>query len=160
MATHIIYGSDGGMTRSVAKKIAKKIDAEVFDIKTATVAHFEDCDLLILGAPTYDVGELQDDWKSGINTLKSANLNGKKVALFGLGDQMTYPDSFADAVGILYDALDGKNAELVGKTSTDGYEFSESRAVHDGSFVGLIIDQDSQSGQTAKRIEAWTSQLA
>lgn len=159
MKTHIIYGSDGGATRSVAKKIAKKITAEVFDISTARVADFEDCDLLILGAPTYDIGELQDDWKTGIATLKAANLAGKKVALFGLGDQMSYPDSFADAVGTLYDTVSGKDAEIIGQTATDGYAFEASKAVRDGAFVGLIIDQDSQSGKSAERIENWTSRL-
>ncbi|MEF2071375.1 flavodoxin FldA [Consotaella aegiceratis] len=159
MTKHVIYGSDSGATRGIAKKIAAKLDAEVFDVKRVTVAEFENCDLLVLGVPTYGDGTLQDDWDAALDTLRAANLEGKKVALFGLGDQMGYPDTFVDAIGILYDELIEKQAEIIGQTATDGYEFEDSLAVRDGVFVGLALDQDNQSSMSTNRIAAWTSQL-
>jgi flavodoxin I len=159
MAVHIIYGSDSGRTRAAAGKIAAKLDAKVINVRTAAIADFEGCDLLVLGSPTYSEGELQTDWDKGIDVLRQADLTGKRVALFGLGDQSTYPDSFAGALGLLHDAVLEKGAEMVGFTDTEGYEFEASNAVRDGRFVGLVLDQDNQGAKSDKRIAAWTSQI-
>ena len=159
MTVHVIYGSDSGRTRAAAGKIAAKLDGKVIDIKDASTDDFEGCDLLVLGVPTYGIGELQSDWEEGIDTLNAAELSGKKVALFGLGDQAGYPDSFVDAIGTLYDALIEKGANVVGFTDTKGYEFEGSTAVRDDKFVGLVLDQDNQAGKSEKRIAAWTSQI-
>lgn len=159
MATTLIYGSDSGATRAVANKIAKKIPAKVLDIKAATTADFEDCDLLILGIPTYGGGELQADWDERLDLLKDADLTGKKVALFGLGDQATYPDTFQDAMGSLYDIVVEKGAEVVGYADNEDFEFEGSTALRDGRFVGLALDQDNQSSKSEKRINAWIARL-
>lgn len=159
MATTLIYGSDSGATRAVANKIAKKIPAKVLDIKAATTADFEDCDLLILGIPTYGGGELQADWDERLDLLKDADLTGKKVALFGLGDQATYPDTFLDAMGALYDVVVEKGAEVVGSADNEDFEFEGSTALRDGRFVGLALDQDNQSSKSEKRINAWIARL-
>ncbi|RMF69726.1 MAG: flavodoxin FldA, partial [Cyanobacteria bacterium J069] len=42
---------------------------------------------------------------------------------------------------------------------TDGYDFNESKAVRDGKFVGLAIDEDNQSDLTTERIQSWVAQL-
>lgn len=159
MSVTIIFGSDGGATRGVASKISKKCQGRSVDIKNATTDDFENCHLLILGSPTYGDGTLQTDWEDNIDTLRSANLKGKKVALFGTGDQATYPLSFQDAMGILYDEVSALGANVIGFTETAGYDFIESTAVRDGKFVGLALDQDTQSGMTEKRVTAWLSQV-
>lgn len=159
MNVTIIYGSDGGATKAVASRIAKKIQGRTVNIAAAKTADFEDCDLLILGAPTYGAGDLQSDWEANLDTLKAANLNGKKVALFGTGDQVSYAESFVDAMGTLYDQVVAQGGVVVGFTDTDGYEHSASTAERDGRFVGLALDQDNQSSQSDKRITAWISHL-
>lgn len=159
MTVHVIYGSDSGRTRAAAGKIAAKLDGKVINVRDATTADFEGCDLLVLGSPTYDEGNLQADWVDGVDVLAASNLAGKKVALFGLGDQASYPDNFVDAIGTLYDAVIEKGAEVVGFTDTKGYEFEGSTAVRDGQFVGLVLDQDNQAGKSEKRIASWTSQI-
>jgi flavodoxin fldA len=83
------------------------------------------------------------------------DLKGKKVAIFGLGDQKNYPDNFVDGMGILADAFQKAGAELVGFTSTDGYTFNQSRAVRGEKFCGLVIDQENQAQLTSKRIADW-----
>ena len=50
-------------------------------------------------------------------------------------------------------------AEVIGFTETAGYDYIESTAVRDGKFVGLALDQDTQSGMTEKRVTAWLSHL-
>lgn len=159
MTVHVIYGSDSGRTKAAAGKIAAKLNAKIINVRDATAADFEGCDLLVLGSPTYGEGDLQTDWETGVDVLAEADLTGKKVALFGLGDQNTYPDSFVDAIGTLYDAVAGKGAEVVGFTDTKGYEFEGSTAVRDGQFVGLVLDQDNQAAKSEKRIASWTSQI-
>lgn len=159
MIVNVIFGSDGGATKGVASKISKKAQGKSIDIKAATKADFENCDLLILGSPTYGDGTLQTDWEENIDKLREANLAGKKVALFGTGDQATYPDSFVDAMGILFDEVTEKGATVVGFTDTAGYDYTGSTAERDGKFVGLALDQDGQSGMTEKRVTAWLAAL-
>lgn len=159
MAVTIIYGSDGGATKAVASRIAKRLDAKVVNVASAKVDDFENCSLLILGVPTYADGELQCDWEDNIDTLKSANIADKKVALFGLGDQEEYPASFLDAMGLLYEQVTEQGGDVIGFTSIDDFAFSKSRAQRDGKFVGLALDEDNQSGKTAERISSWISQI-
>lgn len=159
MEVKVVYGSDSGTTKSVASRIAKRMNGTAIDVIDATASDFESCDLLILGVPTYGDGELQADWEDNLETLKSADISGKRVALFGLGDQETYPDSFLDAMGILYDEVLEQGAEVIGFTDTADFTFSQSRAQRDGQFVGLALDEDTQSGQTGSRITSWISQL-
>ena len=44
---------------------------------------------------------------------------------------------------------------MLGAWPTAGYEFAHSRAVVDGRFVGLALDQHLQHLQTDARIESW-----
>lgn len=159
MSVTIIFGSDGGATRGVASRISKKCQGRCVDIKDATTSDFENCTLLILGSPTYGDGTLQSDWEEHIEKLRTADIKGKRVAIFGTGDQQTYPLSFVDAIGILYEEVSALGAEVVGFTETAGYDYSGSAAERDGKFVGLALDLDTQSSMTEKRVTAWLSQL-
>lgn len=164
MVVHVIFGSDGGATKALASKIAtacqtRGLASKAIDIKAATAADFEACDLLILGSPTYGDGTLQTDWEEHFEKLVSARLAGKTVALFGTGDQATYPSSFVDAMGILYDQVVAQGARVVGFTDTSGYDYLQSAAERDGRFVGLALDQDTQSSKTDKRVTEWLAQL-
>ena len=160
MKVTVIYGTDNGNTQNAALQIASQLGGKVFDITSVAISDFEDCDLLILGTPTYGFGDLQGDWDVHLNLLKEVSLSGKKVALFGLGDQASYSDSFVDALGILYDAVTEEGATVVGATSTNGYEFNESRAVRNGQFVGLVLDEDNQPTESEQRIASWVAQLS
>ncbi len=157
----IFYGSSTGNTESVAQMIQEQFgaDAEVFDIADADMDQVKGYTNIIFGSSTWGVGDLQDDFEEFIENFEGADLNGKAVAIFGCGDQESYADSFVDAIGEIYEALEGTGCDLVGKISTDGYEYDESRAEKDGKFVGLAIDEDNQSDETADRVSAWVEQL-
>jgi flavodoxin I len=157
----IFYGSSGGNTENIARNIAKKLgvgDGDVHDVAKAGAGDLVPYDTLLFGSSTWGLGDLQDDWEGFIKAVASADLSGKKVALFGCGDSQSYPDTFCNAVGAIYNAVKDR-ATVVGFTETDGYSFDESEAVAGGQFVGLIVDEDNESNLTGERIDRWVAQL-
>ncbi|MBQ5541375.1 MAG: flavodoxin [Bacteroidales bacterium] len=160
--TVIIYGSTTGNAASAAQTIAEKLGsgAVVKEAGSASKSDLTDFDNIILGSSTWGDGELQDDWYTFLPTIKEAGLSGKTVAVFGVGDQFSYSDTFVNAMGELYEAAKSAGAKIIGATSTDGYSFNESSAVKDGKFVGLALDYDNQSDLSDDRIAAWVAQIS
>lgn len=160
MKTLIVYGSSGGNCESVAEKIAEQLeDAKLVDIADLDMSELESADKVILGSSTWGDGDLQDDWEDVWDDFCEVDFNGKTVALFGIGDQEGYEDSFLGAMAHLYTQVTKKGAKVVGSTSTDGYEYEESEAEVDGKFVGLGIDEDNQDDLTDERIQAWIKDI-
>ena len=163
MRTGIFYGSTTGMTESLAAKIAARTgvaQTDVHNVADASADEAEGYDLLLLGSSTWGCGELQDDWYDFLDALKRKALSGKRVALFGCGDSGCYPDTFCDAMGLLYDELKETGCRFTGNhVATDGYSFSSSVSVVDGEFVGLALDETNEADKTADRIEAWVKNL-
>jgi flavodoxin I len=62
-------------------------------------------------------------------------------------------------MGILYRKLKKLSAQPSGFWLLDGYGFEKSRAVVNGKFVGLVIDQDNQEELTEQRVNAWVEQV-
>lgn len=155
----VFYGSTTGTCETLAGQIAEKLGtSDVFSAADLDDAKIAEYDVLVLGSSTWGDGELQDDWYDAVETLKKADLSGKKVALFGCGDSASYTDTFCSAMGIIYEAVAG--ATVVGKgISTDGYSFSNSLAVVDGAWVGCALDEVNESDQTAARIDAWVAKV-
>ena len=94
--------------------------------------------------------------------IKDVNLNGKTVALFGMGDQQGYGQWFQDALGMLHDEICDQTITLLGKwPNDDSYEFEASKALtEDGKqFVGLALDEDSQYELSDERIASWVEQV-
>lgn len=159
----LFYGSSSGNTQTIADTIAKVMGVDkndVIDIAKATPEMLLNYDLLILGSSTWGLGDLQDDWEGFISKLEKMNLSGKKVAVFGTGDSSSYPDTFCDAIGIIADATEKAGATIVGNgVNTTDYSFDASRAVKNGSFCGLPLDEDNESDKTDERINRWVSIL-
>ncbi len=156
--TGIFYGTSSGKTENVALRIRQRLgegNAGIKDIAESTAGDLLTYGSLILGIPTWGIGELQDDWSDFLPGLGGLDLSGKKVALFGLGDQESYPDSFASALGTLYDSLLPTGCEIIGRFPVKGYEFMESAAVRGGMFAGLVLDEENQSHLTDLRIDRW-----
>ena len=167
----IFFGTETGRTRLIAKRIAKKLgenaDAPI-NIGRATVEQFLAYDRLILGSPTLGDGELpgqstglsQPSWEEFLPRLAAGCLNGKTVAIFGLGDQKKYPDEFVDAIGLIHDALVVRGARVVGSWPTAGYEFIASQAIDGEHFLGLALDQINQPLLTEERLDAWLAKIS
>ncbi len=62
---------------------------------------FEEFDNIIVGVSTWFDGELPNYWDEVKPELEALDMKGKKVAIFGLGDQKKYPENFIDGVGLL-----------------------------------------------------------
>jgi flavodoxin I len=158
----LFYGTQTGKTESVAEIIRDEFGDDVVtlhDVSQAEVTDLNDYQYLIIGCPTWNIGELQSDWEGLYSELDDVDFNGKLVAYFGTGDQIGYADNFQDAIGILEEKISQLGGKTVGYWSTDGYDFNDSKALRNGKFVGLALDEDNQSELTDDRIKNWVSQL-
>ncbi|PAU38361.1 flavodoxin FldB [Vibrio coralliilyticus] len=165
MKIGLFYGSTTCYTEMAAEKMRAIIGEELVDIrnvKETPLAEMADYDFLILGISTWDFGEIQEDWNEIWDQIDGVSLNGKTVALFGLGDQEGYGEWYLDAMGMLHDELKKTGANLIGYWPNDeSYEFEASKALtEDGSqFVGLALDEDSQYELSNERIATWIEQV-
>lgn len=162
MKIGIFYGSSTGHTASIAQRLAERITtARLYPIAKATRADLESCDLLILGTSSWrDEGDrLQNDWNDAYDCLREANLQGKKVALYGVGDQVRYPDAFVDGMKALHDLAVAAGADIIGKWPDEGYDYAASAAVEGDFFVGLPLDVENQTQLTEQRLTDWVSSL-
>ncbi|MGZ8239115.1 MAG: flavodoxin [Methylobacter sp.] len=167
----IFFGTDTGSTRLVAKKIFSMLGDGLADkpknINRTSAAELLQYDALILGTPSYGVGDLpglstgciEANWEEFMPNLDGADLSGKRVALFGLGNQERYADRFASSMIHLYRLFYGYGADIVGQWSTEGYQFEHSHAVIDNQFVGLALDQRTQPHLTEERLKIWLAQI-
>jgi flavodoxin I len=159
MRTGIFYGSNSGNTHRIALLVAGMLELEesVYDISEVDPALFFSHDFFILGTPTWDIGKLQVDWNRFGKILSEGSLKGKSCVLFGLGDQGSYPDTFADGLGILAGMLRKAGANLLNPWPSGGYSFASSLALEDGFFTGLVLDEDCQPGLTKERLSGWVN---
>ena len=108
----VYYGTEGQNTEAAADMLVELLNAKFDGIAGETsfpvdeidgVEDLMDHELLLVGCPTWNTGadELRsgtdiDDWL--YSELPNADLSGKKVALFGLGDSAGYSGNFCDSV--------------------------------------------------------------
>ena len=163
----LFFGPTKGSVHRVADKIKDAIGndkVEMIPVKDAEVADIERFDKIIfgistVGKETWDSEYSNTDWSRFFPKAASAGYANKKVALFGLGDHITYPGHFVNAMGMLAKEIMKKEATIVGQVATEGYEFDDSEAVIDGKFIGLPIDEDFEPEQTDARIAAWLDSI-
>ncbi|HCY40800.1 MAG TPA: flavodoxin [Prolixibacteraceae bacterium] len=166
--TAIFFGPVGGAVNRVANKIKKQIGddkVELVSVKDATAADLDRFDKIIfgistVGKDTWNSNYSSNDWGIFLPEIEKVNYAGKKVAIFGLGDHVTYAATFVDHMAVLANKLKQNGAVLSGQVAADGYEFDESEAVVDGKFVGLPIDEDFEPELTDERVASWVKQLA
>lgn len=167
----MFFGTETGTTRLIAKKIHKllgdDIAAKPVNVNRISPDDFLQFDVLILGTPSYGVGDipglsagcLERNWEEFLAQLGNPDLTGKRIAMFGLGAQERYSERFASSLIALYRIFEGLGAEMVGDWSTDGYSFEHSASVVDGRFVGLVIDQRTQGMYTDERLKSWVEMV-
>jgi flavodoxin I len=158
----IFFGPEKGSVNRVANKICAAIGPEKVDmvsVKNANADDLEKYDKILFGIST--VGKetwdssYTSDWGRFMPEISKVNFQGKTVAIFGLGDHITYANAFVDFMALLAEKLIPNQATIVGQVPADEYEFEESKAVIDGKFIGLPIDEDFEPELTDKRIANW-----
>jgi flavodoxin I len=162
----LFWGVKGNVERA-ARKVYAKFDPaviDIFDVVSFNVDKIKDYDLLILGGSTIGAEnwlDVKDDneWNRFFVKIRNFNLEGKKVATFGLGDQVLYPGHFVDGLAIFKEEIEKTKATLIGKWPTQGYFFTDSDGVEDGMFYGLALDLDQQDDLTDERIDLWVRQI-
>lgn len=161
----LFYGTETGNTRKVGKMIVKEFGGEdvvkLHSTAKATAADVEQYSCLIFGMPTLGDGEMENSFKAFLEEhLENVDLSNKTVALYGLGDQNGYGHEFLDGMVFIYKKVKEKGAKIVGSWSTEGYEFTKSKALlDDDNFFCLAIDEDNQSDETKPRIKQWVAQI-
>lgn len=158
--TIVIYGSTTGNCQEYAETIAQKLGvSDVKNVADVDADMLAEYDNLLLGTSTWGSGELQDDWFDGVDMLKSADLKGKTIALFGCGDASGYSDTFCGGMASLYDAVKESGAKLIGQVDASTYTYDDSESVVDGKFIGLAIDSSESEDEIDGRISAWVESI-
>lgn len=167
----VFFGTDTGNTRRIAKDITTALGSAIaskpVNIRNAEVEDLQAYDTLILGTPTYGDGQLPglstgnatESWEEFLPKLAGQDFSGRKVAIYGLGNQKSYPVEFVDAMFYLYEQFKQCGATMIGAWDTEGYKFQRSKAVVDNRFVGLVLDQENQKDLTPERLKTWLETL-
>ncbi|HSH52745.1 MAG TPA: flavodoxin [Bacteroidales bacterium] len=163
----LFYGPVGGSTEKVAKKVAAALGNEnvdlipVKDTKALTVGKYENIILGMstIGKETWESDKPANDWDIFLPELEKIDYSNKKIAMFGLGDQVTYDLHFADALGVVAEIILPKGAQIIGRVDTDGYDFRESNAIYKGKFIGLPVNEDFEPELTDQRINSWIEKI-
>jgi flavodoxin II len=150
----LFYGSSTCYTEMAGEKIRDHINSRLD-------ANMEGYNYLILGIPTWDYGELQEDWETHWEDIDSLDLAHAKAAVYGLGDQIGYPQWFQDALGYLWTKMVNQGATTVGAWPNKGYTFEQSKALTNDEkfFVGLPLDDENQLELSDEFISLWCDQL-
>ena len=167
----IFFGTSTGSTEEVAYAISEEFGSDVASepieidgVADSVASEFAKYDALVVGTPTWNTGA--DSERSGTgwdeiyySTMEDLNIAGKKVAVFGLGDSVSYAENYADAAGELHDVFENLGCQMLGYTSQDGYLHEASKSIRGDKFCGLLCDAVNQEELTEGRVQKWVEQL-
>jgi flavodoxin I len=114
----VVFGSTTGNTETLTSSVEKglkegSVDVTIKNVTQAKVEELNSYDCIIFGSSTWGLGELQDDFIPFYEKLATVTLQGKKAAVFGVGDEDSFPDNFCEAVDILAERLTKCGAVIV-----------------------------------------------
>ncbi|OFX62337.1 MAG: flavodoxin [Bacteroidetes bacterium GWB2_41_8] len=163
----LFFGPLKGSVHRVAEKVKAALgeqNVDMISVNDAVASDLEKYDLIVfgistVGKETWDSNYSNTDWSKFFPNISKVDFSGKTVAIFGLGDHITYSSYFVNAIGVLAKDLLKNGANLVGKVETAGYDFDESEAVIDGMFYGLPIDEDFEPELTDERVSNWVNSI-
>ncbi len=163
----LFFGPLNGSVHRIAKLVASKIGndkVELIHIAEASAADLQKYSRIIFGISTIGKDTWQqkfdnNDWSKFFPVVNAFNFAGKKTAIFGLGDHITYAYHFVDSMGLLGKAIKNQGGTIYGQVSTAGYTFQDSDAIMEGQFIGLPVDEDFEPELTEERVSAWVNSL-
>ncbi|NCA85443.1 MAG: flavodoxin [Clostridia bacterium] len=163
----IFYWPAKGNVATCAKKIEAAFGGSqtmLQSVDKTNRENFEGLDLIIVGGSTSGADAWQqasgnNPWFDFYAIFEKKPLTGTPVAIFGLGDQILYPDHFVDNMKLIKVEMEKAGGSIIGRWPTDGYDFTGSEAIEDDKFVGLALDEDQQDDLTDQRIRTWVEQI-
>jgi flavodoxin I len=162
----IFFGTSTGSSQEVADLIAVEFGdvasspIEIDSVQGSVVAEFEKYDSLVVWNTGADMERSGTGWDEiYYSEMKDLNIAGKKVAVFGLGDSVSYSENYADASGELHDVFESLGCTMIGYTSQVGYLHEESKAIRGDKFCGLLLDAVNQEELTEGRVKSWVAAL-
>ena len=163
----LFFGPEKGSVHRVAEKVKAALgeqNVEMISVNDAKPSDLVKYDLIIfgistVGKETWDSNYSNTDWSKFFPNISKVDFSGKTVAIFGLGDHVTYSSYFVNAMGMLAKDLLKNGATIVGKVDPSGYEFDDSEAIFEGMFIGLPIDEDFEPELTDERVASWTKSI-
>lgn len=161
--TALLYWAPGGNVEKAAREIFGYFDPG--SVEMSTVAEFDtsrlnEFDQFIFGCATIGAEVWLDvradnKWNEFFVKTEKSSFAGKKFAIFGLGDQVKYPEHYVDSLGYMKEEIEKRGGLIVGKWPTEGYTFYDSEGASEGMFYGLALDEDQQSELSSERIKKW-----
>jgi len=163
----IFFGPADGSVHRVARLVASKIGedkTQLIHVNDASVDDLARYDKIIFGISTVGKETWEQkfsnvDWARFMPFIYEFNFTGKKVAIFGLGDHITYAYHFVNSMGTLAKIVLENGGELLGRVSPEGYIFQDSEALENGEFLGLPVDEDFEPELTDARVSDWVEKL-
>lgn len=165
MKIGLIYGTNTGVTEIVAEKLDEElrengVDVELHDIASVDFDIIDNYEVLIIAVPTWNDGDLQDDWDEVVDQWNDYDFSDKKVGFVGTGDQEAYHENYLDAIGKMAKPVRKSGGEIFGRTPVKGFQHTKSVGDDgDGYFCGLAIDEDNEPELTDERISKWVVQI-
>ena len=161
----LFWGSTSDNTKIASEFMQEYLEDKGFEVESHDIGDVDVEDILnyenvIIGCPTWNIGELQDDWDSVFMRYEELDFSCVTAAFFGCGDQTGYPDNFLDAIGILAKPSMDKGGKLIGKCSTEPYDFRESVALDGDKLLGLGLDYDNDDEDDCEELMvSWLDQI-
>ena len=152
----IFWGSSTDNTTTATEFMKEYLEmndheVDIHNIEDVSPEEILEYDNIIIGCPTWHIGELQEDWDSVFLDYEKIDFTGKIAAFFGCGDQVGYPGNFLDAIGMLAEPFMKNGGKLIGRCSRDPYQFTGSRALDsDDKLMGLGLDYDNDDEETCE----------
>ena len=160
----LFWGSTSGNTEIAVEFMEEYLREEGFKVDSYNVSDIDidkilEYNNIIISCPTWNIGELQDDWDSVFTAYENLDFTGKIGAFFGCGDQVGYADNFLDAVGILAKPFIKNGGRLIGRCSRDDYDFRDSVALDNGELLGLGLDYDNEEDECEGQMIMWLEDI-
>ena len=156
----MFWGSNTGNQEEASGFLKEFMESEGIEMDEYNIADTDpskmlDYKRLIIGCPTWHIGELQDDWDFIYGKYKELDFNGITAAFFGCGDLVGYADNFLDAIGLLAKPFMENGGTLIGRWPTEEYDYDNSLAEDGDEFLGLGLDNDNEEELTEERLIIW-----
>lgn len=161
--TLLLYWAPDGSVEHVAKAICEQIGTEkveISDVASFNIQQLGNYTNLLLGSATIGAEDWRDandnnKWNEFFVKTQGIDFSNKKIAAFGLGNQILYPEHFVDSLGYMKEEVENHGGMLLGQWPAKDYKYTESEGEKDGFFYGLALDEDHQAEYSSSRIKAW-----